>query len=106
MTIKSSTSAISYQLGDVLRYTYDDNGASGIEEQPSAYSVKISEEGEDITFRNLKPGTIVKLFSLGGVLLEQRTAEGSKPLTISIQNRPSGVYVVKADHETIKLMKP
>ena len=106
LTIKSSTSAISYQLGDVLRYTYDDNGASGIEEQPSAYSVKISEEGEDITFRNLKPGTIVKLFSLGGVLLEQRTAEGSKPLTISIQNRPSGVYVVKADHETIKLMKP
>lgn len=106
LTIKSSTSTISYPLGDVLRYTYDDNGASGIEAMSSAYSVKISEEGETITFRNLKPGTVIKLYNLGGVCLEQRTAEGPEPLTISIQNRPSGVYVVKADHETIKLMKP
>ena len=106
LTIKSSTTTISYQIGDVLRYTYDDNGASGIEEQSSAYSLKISEDGEDITFRNLKPGIIVKLYSLGGVLLEQRTADGAAPLTITLRNRPSGVYVVKADNETIKLMKP
>jgi len=106
LTIKSSTSTVSYQLTNVLRYTYENVQSSGIEGLPSAYAVQISEQGESVTFRNLKPGTIVKLYSLGGVLLEQHTAEDSNPLTITLQNLPSGMYVVKAANETIKMLKP
>ena len=106
LTIKSSTSTVSYQLANVLRYTYENVQSTGIERLPSAYAVKISERGESITFRNLKPGTIVKLYSLGGMLLEQHIAKDSEPLTITLQNHPSGVYVVKAANETIKMLKP
>ena len=106
LTIKNSTSTVSYQLTNVLRYTYENVQSTGIEKLPSAYAVKISERGESITFRNLKPGTIVRLYSLGGLLLEQYTAKDSEPLTITLQNHPSGVYVVKAANETIKMLKP
>lgn len=106
LTIKSSTSTVSYQLTNVLRFTYENVKSTGIEELPSAYSVKISELGESITFRNLKSGTIVKLYSLGGMLLEQHAAKDSEPLTITLKNYPSGVYVVKAANETIKMLKP
>jgi hypothetical protein len=40
-----------------------------VEFMPSAYSVKISEQGEAVTFQNLKPGTVVRLYDLGGILL-------------------------------------
>ena len=106
LTIKSSSSTVSYLLSNVLRFTYDNVRPTGIDKQPSAYSVKISERGESITFRNLKSGTVVKLFSLGGVLLEQHTAKESEPLTITLQNYPSGAYIVRAANETIKMLKP
>ena len=105
LTIKSNTATISYQLSNVLRYTYENVTATGVEFMPSAYSVKISEQGEAVTFQNLKPGTVVRLYDLGGILLEQRTADDLGPLTITTHDRPSGVYIVKANHETIKLLK-
>ena len=106
LTIKSSTATISYQLSNIVRYTYENVTATGIATLPSAYSVKISERGEAVSFQNLKPGTTVSLYDLGGMLLEQYTADDLGLLTISTHNRPSGVYIVKANNETIKLLKP
>ena len=65
----------------------------------------VQERGDEVVFRNLKPGTMVSLYDLRGQLLEQRKAESLNPLTISVQNRPGGVYIVKSDNETIKLLK-
>lgn len=106
LTIKSSTSTVSYQLANVLRYTYLNVQSTGIDDMPSAYGVKISELGEAVTFRSLKPGTIVRLYSLGGMLLDEHTAQDAQPLTITLRSYPSGAYVVKAANETIKMLKP
>ena len=105
LTIKSSSATISYQLSNIVRYTYENVTPTGIESMPSAYTVRISEYGEAVSFQNLKPGTTVRLYDLGGILLEQRTADDLGPLTITTENRPSGVYIVKANNETIKLLK-
>jgi hypothetical protein len=37
--------------------------------------------------------------------VEQRTVTDKQPLTLSLKNRPNGVYIVKAGTETIKVMK-
>lgn len=105
LTIKAGTASVSYQLSNILRYTYENVKVTGIETLPSTYSVKVSERGDEVTFRNLKAGTLVNLYDLSGVLLEQRTSQDLRPVTISVVNRPTGVYIVKSGNETIKLLK-
>jgi hypothetical protein len=106
LTIKTTTATVAYQLSNILRYTYENVKETGVELQPADRSIKINERGDEVVFRNLKPGSVVTLYDLRGQLLEQRKAESLSPLTISVQNRPGGVYIVKSDNETIKLMKP
>ena len=106
LTIKTNTTQVSYLLENVLRYTYENVKVTGIELMPNERSVEVDKEGGAVTFRNLKDGTVVGLYDLKGQLLEQRRAEGLHPVVISVRNRPRGVYIVKSDDETIKLMRP
>ena len=92
------------QLENVLRYTYD-RVATGIELLGNDRSVEISREGDAVTYRNLSDGTTVSLYSADGMLIEQGKAQSGQPLTLSVKNRPSGVYIVKAGKETIKLLR-
>lgn len=105
LTIKTTTATVAYQLSNILRYTYENVKETGVELQPADRSIKINERGDEVVFRNLKPGSVVTLYDLRGQLLEQRKAESLSPLTISVQNRPGGVYIVKSGNETIKLLR-
>jgi hypothetical protein len=53
----------------------------------------------------LKARCTASVYSVNGMLLEQHQATEGQPLTISLQNRPRGMYIVKAATETIKIMK-
>ena len=90
----------------MLRYTYEDLKSTGISLQSNERSVEITPDGSTVTFRGLPAGTVAKVFAINGVLVEQATATDGAPLTLSIQNRPSGVYIIQAGMESIKLMKP
>ena len=107
LTIKTNTTVVAYQLANVLRYTYENiKVVDEVAMLPNEHSVQVNAEGDAVTFRNLKDGTLVSLYDLSGQLLEQHTAEGLRPITVSIRNRHRGVYVVKCDSESIKLMRP
>ena len=93
LVITTSKATVYYQLENVLRYTYE-GIKSGIDLMAGERSVSISR----------KAGTVVSLYSANGVLIKQQTADGQS-LTLSVKNHPSGVYLVKAGKETIKLMK-
>ena len=106
LVIRSSKTTVSYQLENILRYTYEGVKSTGIDLQPSERIVSIAKDGDGVTFRNLPDGTSVSVYSANGTLVEQRTATAGQPLSISIAQRSAGVYIVKAGKETIKLMKP
>lgn len=106
LIIRTSTATIPYERKDVLRYTYEDLKSTGISLQSNERSVEITPDGSTVTFRGLPAGTVAKVFAINGVLVEQATATDGAPLTLSIQNRPSGVYIIQAGMESIKLMKP
>lgn len=94
-----------YQLENILRYTYEGVGSADIDLLPNVHAISVSREGDAVTYRNLSAGTAVSLYTADGMLIDQRTAQNGQPLTLSVANRPSGVYIVKAGKETIKLMK-
>ena len=105
LIISTNKATISYERKNVLRYTFENVVTKGIELMPGERRVEINREGDEITFRGLPVGSYARVYSVNGMLIEQRRVSDTQPQTISLQNRPNGVYIVKAGTETIKLMK-
>ena len=105
LIIRTNKVMIPYERGNVVRYTYEDVVSKGIELMAGERRVEINREGDEITFRGLQAGSAARIYSAGGVLVEQRDVTDGRPLTLSLKNRPRGVYIVKAGTETIKVMK-
>ena len=105
LIIRTNKVTVPYERKNVLRYTYEDVVYLGIDLQPGERQVQVNREGSDITFRGLPDGTIASVYTVNGTLVGQFKAIAGQPLTVSLQNRPHGVYIVKAATETIKLMK-
>ena len=104
LVIKTTKTTVYYQLANIVRYTYEGVNTA-IDLMPNERSVSICNEGDAVTFQNLPVGSKVMLFASIGVLLEMLSAQGGQPLTVSIGQRPAGVYIVKYGSETIKLLK-
>ena len=102
--IRTNTANASYPRHSVQRYTYEDV-MTGIDLQPGERRVHINREGDEVVFRGLQDGTTASIYTVGGQLVGQVKATDNAPLTISLQNRPTGVYIIKAGTETIKIMK-
>lgn len=96
---------IPYERKDVLRYTFENIKETGIDLTPGERRVEINRDGDEIIFRGLQTGGMASIYAVNGTLIEQHKVTDSQPLTISLKNRPIGVYIVKAGTETIKVMK-
>ena len=105
LIIRTVKATATYERKDVLRYTYENAVYLGIDLQPGERRVQMNREGDQITFRGLQAGSTASVYAVNGTLIEQRKVVDDQPLTISLQNRPHGVYIVKAGTETIKVMK-
>lgn len=105
LVIQTLHTSVQYQLENILRYTYE-GVRTGINLMPNEHSVNFSRNGDAVTFQGLKEGTAVNVYASNGILLQSISIHDSQPLTISVKQRPAGVYIVKCGSETIKLMKP
>ena len=103
--IQTNKVNIPYERKDVLRYTFEYTEETGIDLSPGERRVEINREGDELIFRGLQIGGTASIYAINGTLIEQRKVTDSLPLTISLKNRPNGVYIVKAGTETIKVMK-
>lgn len=102
--ITTSSMSVSYQLSDILRYTYE-GVSDAVELLPNERSVSISDDGSTVAFKGLSRGVVACLYSTDGKLLEQQKADGSRTVSFSVKNRPRGIYVVKTGTETVKLLE-
>jgi hypothetical protein len=105
LIIRTNKVTIPYERKNVLRYTYEDVVTKGIELMPGERRVEMNRDGDEITFRGLVVGSTASIYAVNGTLVEQRKVTDKQPLTLSLKNRPNGVYIVKAGTETIKVMK-
>lgn len=103
--IQTNKVNIPYERKDVLRYTFEYTEETGIDLSSGERRVEINREGDELIFRGLQIGGTASIYAINGTLIEQRKVTDSLPLTISLKNRPNGVYIVKAGTETIKVMK-
>lgn len=102
MVVKTSKSTITFPLSIIDKYTYEympDDVAA-----PKTEKINFSSDGNAITFKGLKEGTEIKVYSTSGVLVKLQTAMHS-PATITLNDLPNGVYAVKVDGITYSIMK-
>ena len=104
IVIETTNMTVTYSLSQVLRYTYEGN-SSGVEIVKSSKDIHVIQKGDELSFENLSNGSIIQLFSTEGILLESWPVKDNPIMTISLANRPTGVYIVKTDGVTYKMMK-
>ena len=104
IVIETTNMTVTYPLPQVLRYTYEGN-SSGVEIVKSSKEIHVLQKGDELSFKNLRNGSIIQLFSTEGILLESWTVKDNLIMTISLANRPTGVYIVKTNGATYKMMK-
>ena len=81
-----------------------ETGINGTENGGQAIKVYATVDGENFKVSGLKPGTGVRVYSSNGSAVFDRKA-GSSEMIIPAGNWTSGVYVISADGQSIKVTK-
>lgn len=103
LVITTNTATFSYPLANISRYTYE-GGTLSISDT-EAQHISIMQNGTEIVVVGLPAGKTATIFNVDGKQLLSKTSDGSYLLTLSINNFPIGVYVVKAEEVTYKIRK-
>jgi hypothetical protein len=105
LVIRTQSAMVEYPMSDVLRYTYDGVGTNGVSKARGLHGAMVKQEPNSVTIVNLKEGSQVQLFNSEGTLLDTKTSNGGEPVVISVASQPDGVYMVKYETQTLKLIK-
>ena len=105
LVIRTQSATVEYPMSEVLRYTYDGVGTNGVSKVRGLHGAMVKRELNSVTIVNLKEDSEVQLFNSEGTLLDTKTSNGEEPVVISVANQPNGVYMVKYESQTLKLIK-
>ena len=105
LKVVTEKETVAFALSDVLRFTYIKKNPSGIDEKV-VDPTEVGYKDGVLVISQLKQGASVDIYSLDGKLLRQLTAHRSGTYRLNLSELPKGVYLVKADNVTYKIMKP
>ena len=104
LKVTSSAGDTTFALADVLRFTYDKRDTSGINEtikEPTGVIFK----DDVLVVSQLKVNAVVSVYGLDGILVRQWKAPHAGTFRLSLSELSSGLYLVKVDNITYKIMK-
>jgi hypothetical protein len=104
VTCEKASASASFNLSDIIRFTYECKNASGIDEL-TVDPAEISMEGGTLVISQMKANSTVNVYSMDGKLVRQLTAQRAGTYRLSLSSFPAGVYLVKADNTTFKITK-
>ena len=96
---------LSLPLADVVRYTFGTYDATGIGSIKDDNHIDINVGDEGLSLEGLHAGDAVDVFDMGGKRLRHATASLSGSLNLSLGGLPAGVYVVKVNEKSYKIIK-
>lgn len=104
LVIEAGAVTVTYPLDKVQRYTYE--SATGIDAAPQAASpVHVSYEADVLRIQGLAPSTSILVYAPDGRLVTSLKPKAGVPSEISLAGFPSGVYLVRANNATYKILK-
>ncbi len=105
--VTTSTTTVTYEYGQVLKFTLDDSGSgeTAIAGPAATAAPAVERRGESVVFTGCKPGSPIYIYNVGGQVVGTLSAGGDGRAEVIISDLKAGVYVVKADSVTIKIAK-
>ena len=102
LVITTINATISYPLETIHKFVY----ISGTEDIQNIKGDKfeISKDGRFLTLSGLKNDTDAYLYSVNGILMERIHVTASTSTSINLESYPLGVYMIKVDGATYKIM--
>ena len=104
LKVTSSAGDATFALADVLQFTYDKRDTSGINETVTEPTGVIFKD-DVLVVSQLKVNAVVSVYGLDGILVRQWKAPHAGIFRLSLSELPSGLYLVKVDNITYKIMK-
>jgi len=104
VTCEKASASASFNLSDIIRFTYAGLDASGIDEM-SNDPAEISMQGGAIVISQMKANSTASVYSTDGRLVRQLTAQRAGTYRLSLSSLPAGVYIVKTDNISYKITK-
>lgn len=104
LKVTSTAGDTSFALSDVLRFTYAKKDPTGVDERVTD-PTGVDFQGDVLVISQLKANGSVGIYALDGKLLRQLTAPHAGTYRLNLSELPSGLYLVKADNVTYKIMK-
>lgn len=109
IVLTTHSETVEYPAKDVWKYTLEEEMSmqqpeSSIE-PPVIISPTMRQTERTINISGCRPGSSVMLYSLGGVLLQTGLADSDGNLQLSISDYVQGVYIIKTETITYKIIK-
>ena len=102
--IVSEKADATYNLLDVLNFTYETQSVTGVNELREEPATIDYNNGE-LVVSGLKANDAVSIYAMDGKLVQQQTASRGGTFRLSLSSLPQGVYIVKVGNITYKIMK-
>ena len=105
--IMASKIEAEFTFSDIIRFYYVNRDPSGIDDlsiDQNPTEIGFQEDGV-LVISQMKKDAVVNIYSLDGKLVQQIKARHAGTCRISLSSLPKGVYIVKADTITYKIMK-
>jgi len=102
--IVSEKADATYNLLDVLNFTYETQSVTGVSELREEPATIDYNNGE-LVVSGLKANNAVSIYAMDGKLVQQQTASRGGTFRLSLSSLPQGVYIVKVGNITYKIMK-
>ena len=107
LRVHSEKADVSFDISDVLRFLYTKRSVVGIDDVEADYDPTAVDYQQDgmLVISQLKAGAFVGIYAMDGKLVKQLNANHTGTYRLSLSSLPRGVYIVKADNITYKIMK-
>ena len=104
VTCEKASASASFNLADVIRFTFDGKSAAGVDEM-TIDPAEISMQDGTLVISQMKANSTVNVYSMDGKLVHQLKAQRAGTYRLSLSSLRVGVYLVKADNITYKITK-
>lgn len=103
--LSTNSVSVSYPIENLLYYTYEgDMVPLGVDHlQPG--EVRVSQGDDAMSFRGLRAGTPISVYSIDGKLLSTQKSGHDTVTNVSFVSLPAGTYIIKVNNQTIKFRK-
>ena len=103
VSIETNMLKISYPFNNIIKYTYEDSSTDIVDLKANEMRVYMNENG--LVFDNIKHGTLINIVTIDGKIIDTLKVDNGKNFTITLNKYTNGVYLIKINNITYKILK-